>query len=290
MRNYSDRFSCADFTFPLLPHEKALRLIKLLGINAVDLGFFVGRSHLRPEHAFGNGAGAAKAVSALLSDLGLELADVFLQTGADPDIDPANHPEQSVRNKTRDLFKSAIEVAHATGCHHLTGLPGVSHAGVSDADSFALAADEASWRAAEANRAGVVYAVEAHVGSICPSPETTLEFLQRSQGVTLTLDYGHFIYQGMTNESVHALLPYASHFHARAGCKGRLQALLKNNAIDFASILAGLRQAAYKGFICLEYVWVDWEHCNEVDNVSETILLRDHLSQIELAHENTASL
>jgi hypothetical protein len=25
----------------------------------------------------------------------------------------------------------------------------------------------------------------------------------------------------------------------------------------------------------IEYVWIDWEHCNEVDNLSETILWRD---------------
>jgi sugar phosphate isomerase/epimerase len=286
MSKITDRLSCADFTFPLLPHDEALRLIKLLGINAVDLGFFVDRSHLQPGHVRGNVAGAARKFAARLGDIGLTLADVFLQTSADPHGVPANHPDCVMRNKTRELFKLTVEFAHTAGCRHITGLPGVSHLGVSDADSLVLAAEEASWRAAEASRAGIVYAVEAHVGSICPSPGTTLEFLQRSQGVTLTLDYGHFVYQGIPNESVHALLPHASHFHARAGCKGRLQAMFKNNAIDFAAVFAGLRRAAYEGFICLEYVWVDWEHCNEVDNVSETILLRDHLRQLKLAHEN----
>lgn len=289
MSKMTDRFSCADFTFPLLPHDGALQLIKLMGIDAVDLGFFVDRSHLRPEHVRRDAAGAARKFNARLGDLGLVLADVFLQTSADPHTVPANHPDRAVRDKTRELFKLAIEFAHTAGCRHLTGLPGVSHAGLSDADARALAADEASWRAAESAPAGIVYAVEAHVGSICPSPETTLEFLQQSQGVTLTLDYGHFVYQGMSNESTHALLPHATHFHARAGCKGRLQSALKNNTIDFARILTGLRQARYKGFICLEYVWVDWEHCNETDNVSETILLRDHLRELEAADNKQSS-
>ena len=31
----------------------------------------------------------------------------------------------------------------------------------------------------------------------------------------------------------------------------------------------------YAGYIGVEYVWIDWEHCNEVDNLSETILFRD---------------
>jgi hypothetical protein len=25
----------------------------------------------------------------------------------------------------------------------------------------------------------------------------------------------------------------------------------------------------------MEYGWIDWEHCNEVYNLSETVLLRD---------------
>ena len=71
--------------------------------------------------------------------------------------------------------------------------------------------------------------------------------------------------------------PLASHFHARAARPTRLQAPLKENTIDYAAILRSMGQSGYSGWIGLEYVWVDWEHCNEVDNLSETILLRDHL-------------
>ena len=38
-----------------------------------------------------------------------------------------------------------------------------------------------------------------------------------------------------------------------------------------------MRRVGYPGYVGVEYVWIDWEHCNEVDNVSETILLRDFL-------------
>lgn len=272
-------FSCADFTFPLLPHDKVLQLIKLLGINAVDLGFFSGRSHLQPEHVFGNVAGAAKKFSARLNELGLDLADVFLQTSESPAHLPANHPDPIVRKKTRELMKIAIEFTVNAGCQHITGLPGVSHPGVSDGDSRLRAAEESSWRAEEAAKAGLVYSIEPHVGSICWSAETTLEFLRQSQNVTLTLDYGHFIYQGLSNESVHPLLSHASHFHARGGAPGQLQSTMKDNAIDFAAIIRELKRLNYRGYICLEYVWVDWEGCNRTDNVAETILLRENLAE-----------
>ena len=38
-----------------------------------------------------------------------------------------------------------------------------------------------------------------------------------------------------------------------------------------------MRQVGYAGYVGVEYVWIDWEHCNEVDNLSETILMRDFL-------------
>ena len=38
-----------------------------------------------------------------------------------------------------------------------------------------------------------------------------------------------------------------------------------------------MREADYQGYVAVEYVWVDWELCNEVDNLSETILMRDFL-------------
>ena len=33
----------------------------------------------------------------------------------------------------------------------------------------------------------------------------------------------------------------------------------------------------YDGMLAPEYVWIDWERCNECDNISETILMRDRL-------------
>jgi hypothetical protein len=38
----------------------------------------------------------------------------------------------------------------------------------------------------------------------------------------------------------------------------------------------------YRDFVEIEYVWLDWNHCNEVDNISETILFRNHLRSAKL--------
>ena len=36
---------------------------------------------------------------------------------------------------------------------------------------------------------------------------------------------------------------------------------------------------AYTGYLNFEYVWIDWEHCKEVNNLSETVLFRDFSRQ-----------
>jgi sugar phosphate isomerase/epimerase len=271
------KFSCADFTFPLLPHDKVLDLLQLLDIQGVDLGIFEDRSHHYPSQIAKDPAAAAAKMRQKLQARSLEAADVFVQTGAEPPVAAANDPDPSVRSQNHQTIEAMIAYTRELGANHLTGLPGVLHDGVALEKDWQLAVEEAQWRLEVCQKAGITYAIEPHVGSLLADPQTTLRFLEAVPGLTLTLDYGHFIYQGMNNESVHCLLPHASHFHARGGAKGALQSTVRDNTIDFDAVLKGLRAANYSGWICLEYVWVDWEGCNRTDNIAETLLLREKL-------------
>ena len=270
------KLSCADFTFPLLPHDDVLALIRLLGLEGVDLGIFSGRSHWTPEMIVPDVSAAAARMKSSLDRHGLAAADVFLQTGAEPPLRAANDPDASIRAANREVFRGILDFTVRVGAKHLTGLPGVWHEGIDRATDWSLATDEARWRKAEAATAGLEYAVEPHVGSLTPDPESALRFVQET-GVTLTLDYGHFVYQGMAPKAADILLPHTSHFHARGGAKGQLQSTMKDNVIEFPAIRDALIARNYPGWMCLEYVWVDWEGCNRTDNVSETIILRDLL-------------
>ncbi len=271
------RFSCADFTFPLLSHDKVLVLLNLLGFEAVDLGVFEGRSHYSPSQVNEDPRGLAKTIKANLDANHLTVSDVFLQTGEEPSISAANDPDSTARERNRQWFEAMLTFTEELNCRHLTGLPGVNHTSIPLNTDWNLAVGEAHWRVQRAKQAGIAYSIEAHVGSILPDPESTLRFLQEVPDLTLTLDYGHFIYQGMSNESAHPLLKYASHFHARGGAKGQLQSTVKENTIDFKAVVEGMAKCDYQGFLCLEYVWVDWEGCNRTDNIAETLLLRQQI-------------
>jgi sugar phosphate isomerase/epimerase len=282
------KLACADFAFPLLSHEQSLRLIAMLGFEGVDIGLFEGRSHLWPSREFEDVTRSSAALKRQIDALGLRVADVFLQTA--PDFRPyaINQPDASKRQVARDWFSRTLEYAAGCGCGHVTILPGVHFEEESRDQSFARAVEELSWRVALAQRSKVTLGTEAHVGSLVPDPVWAQELVAHVPGLTLTLDYTHFTRAGLSDQAVEPLIAHASHFHVRGARSGRLQASFKDNVIDYGRVVDRMRQAGYRGWLGVEYVWIDWEHCNECDNLSETILFRDFLLGLSASHEQPA--
>ena len=274
------KLACADFTFPLLSHENVLQLIAMLEFKGVDIGLFEERSHLLPSREFENVTQSARRLKNRLDTWGLEAADIFLQVGLDFKPYAVNHPEASHREKARDWFIKTLDYAAECECEHVTGLPGAHFETESYEDSFARAVDELNWRVDQAKRYGIVYGVEAHIGSIVPQPEPAEKLLQRVPGLTLTLDYAHFTRIGLPDAAVEPLVKYASHFHVRGASNERLQETFANNTIDFKRILEVADANGYGGWLGVEYVWTEWENCNACDNLSETILFRDFVRSL----------
>lgn len=271
------KLACADFTFPLLSHDKSLDLIALLEFDGADIGLFEGRSHLCPSRVFEDLPGSARELKAKLTDRGLAPADIFLQTAPDFESLAPNHPEPTKRRTARDLFAKTVEFTALCDGRHVTALPGVTFDGIPETDSLALCRDELAWRVEFAKKHNITFSVEAHVGSIVPTPMSASELVRSVPGLTLTLDYTHFTRLGIPDSEIEPLISLASHFHARCARLDRLQCSFPQNTIDYGRVLDVMRQVGYGGYVGVEYVWIDWEHCNEVDNLSETILLRNFI-------------
>ena len=149
--------------------------------------------------------------------------------------------------------------------------------------------DELSWRLERAGTLGIKFSVEAHLGSIAPTPARAKKMIEDVPGLTLTLDYTHFTRRGRPDVEIEPLLPLASHFHVRGAAKGRLQTSFDENAIDYGRVCRQLQAANYRGYLGVEYVWTEWEHCNRVDNLSETIRWRDYLRALPAAGGRAAT-
>jgi len=274
------KFACADFTFPLLPHKDTLQLISMLGFEGADIGLFEERSHLWPSREFADVGASARRLKRQLDNQGLKAADIFLQMAEDFTPYAINQPDAGRREKTRDWFLKTLDYAAECGCGHVTTLPGVHFQTESYEDSFARAVEELAWRVGQAKNYNIIFGVEAHVGSIVSDPVSAERLAKQVPGLTLTLDYTHFTRLGMPDSAVEPLVRYASHFHVRGAREGRLQERFAQSTIDYKRVFEVMQQTGYAGWIGIEYVWIDWEHCNECDNLSETILFRDFLEEL----------
>lgn len=275
------RLACADFTFPLLDHNGSLDLIALLKLKGVDIGLFEGRSHLWPSREFRNVGKSARALRRKVENRGLKVADVFLQMDADFVPYAINHPDPRRRRKARDWFQRTLEYAVECGSRHVTVLPGVYFPDEPRRTSWGRSVDELAWRVEQAKEHRIIFATEAHLGSVAPKPNRAEALVEAVPGLTLTLDYTHFTRAGLDDQVVEPLIPHASHFHTRGARRGRLQTSFDKNTIDYGRIIKEMKRTGYRGWIGIEYVWIDWEHCNEVDNLSETIRFRDFYKSLK---------
>ena len=269
-------FSCADFTFPTLPHEMTLELISKLGFDTVDVGLFQDRSHLQPNDQLKDPEKNGKKLYIAAQNAGLTVDDIFLQSSLDCREFAINHPSKAIRDRERDGYRRIIDYTLASGAAHFTGLPG----NIFDESSIDLATEELQWRVDYGKEHGVVYSVEPSHDSVMSSPQDTLDMLAKVPGLTLALDYSHYIAHGYTNEEIHPLLPHASLLHARGAANGMVQCAFEENEIDYDAIVRQLQSIGYDGMICLEFCYLSWERLNRVDCISETLKLRQYIADI----------
>ena len=271
------RLATGDYSFPKLEWEQTLRLARDIGMDGIDVALFAARSHLDPREALATPSKTAGRVAAAVRQNDLEVADIFGQAGSTFEENAINHPDAAVRERATQFFHRILEFAARCNSRHLTLLPGPPFQDEPYEDSLKRSAEELAWRVEAAGKVGITFSVEPHVGSIVATPSKAKRLVDMTPGLTLTLDYSHFTCQGVSDDEIEPLLPFASHFHARGACRGKLQAAIKENTVDYARILRRMQKIGYSRFVVLEYVWTEWMRCNEVDNLSETILLRDLL-------------
>ncbi|GAC1328517.1 MAG: hypothetical protein NVSMB22_20380 [Chloroflexota bacterium] len=282
------KLACADFTWPLLSHQNVLRFIGMLDIEAVDLGIFGGRSHVRPEIVRPDLPTWSGILGERLAQAGLELADFFFQPAVDFATMAVNHPDPGQQEEAAAAFRDMLDMARRLGAPGMTMLPGVRFGDEPWEQSLRRSSEGLKWRLEEAARQGIRLSVEGHLGSIVDTPDKVAQLVDMTPGLELTLDYAHFTYQGIGDREVETLLAHARHFHCRGAAKGRLQTSFAENTIDYGRVIDRMLETGYDGYFAIEYVWQDWEDMNKNENTCETILFRDFARQRVEAHASAA--
>jgi sugar phosphate isomerase/epimerase len=260
----------------MIPHEVTLDLIASLGFEGHDISLVQGdHGVLSLDQVRQDIDGWAGRLDERIRGRGLEIAD--LAAWADYDRMSPNHPDSEQRKEGLKLFRDVVKLATRLRVTGITMVPGTDWPGETHDESLARAGAEMQRRAVEAAAAGVRFSIEPHVGSVCRSPADVLRLCELAPDLRLTLDYSHYTSQGFTDAELEPLVPFAAHVHMRGGADGRLQTSMEHNTIDHESVVDLLASQGYEGFIAVEYVWISWGRMNEVDVLSETVMLRDRL-------------
>ncbi len=229
------KLACADFTWPLLPHTHVLALIRLLDIEALDLGLFGNRSHIRPEQVRADIPMWAGILKERIERAGLELADFYFQPWTDFETMAPNNPDPRQQDEARALFDDMLELARRLAAPGMTMLPGVRFGDESWEEAIRRSAEALKWRVDAAARHGIRLSVEGHIGSHVDTPEKLARLIELTPGLTFTLDYTHFTFAGIADADIEPLLAHARHFHCRGAAPGRLQTTFAENTIDYGA-------------------------------------------------------
>ncbi len=270
-------FTCTSFSFPLLSFADAAKVIALIGIPNLDVGAHEGGAHIQPSQVEADPNAAVESIRKAVGDAGLGVSDFFPTFGEGFRDRPVNTLHASEREANRHRFRAIVDVSRRIGAKGITLLPGVVWNEVGPERSFELSVAELRELVPIAHDAGLRLGVECHIESIAEQPAEALALVQAVPGLSLTLDYSHFVANGVSAEEVHPLVSFAGHFHARQARNGYLQAGQRDGTLNFFDIVQRLKAANYQGDFCVEYTWQEWRGANNVDVLSESILLRDRL-------------
>ncbi len=271
-------FTCTSFSFPLLSLADAAKVIGLLGIANLDVGAHEGGCHVQPSQVEANPRATIESIRRAVGEAGVGVSDFFPTFGEGFRGRPVNSLNPSEREANLRRFRSIVEVSKAIGAKGITLLPGVVWDEIGPDRSFELSIEGLRRLVPIAHDAGLRLSVECHLESVAESPTKARELIEAVPGLALTLDYSHFVAGGYSADDVHPLVPLAGHFHARQARAGFLQSSRRDGTLNFPDIVRRLKAAGYPGDLCLEYTWQEWRGANNVDVLSETILLRDELA------------
>lgn len=249
---------------------EAIGIARTLGFGGLDLGYFYGPA-LSKDALLADPEAMARQVRGL----GLPAPcfyHLFGNTLADRNLaDPA------ALDRNAEDFRKVARFCAAAGIATVFVLPGVCNPGQSRPQALAQSAAALATLLPLAQAEGVTLTVEPHVHSYLESPLEVLRLLDAVPGLTLTLDYAHFVCLGFRQEDIDVLARHAAHVHVRQARPGALQTKLAQGTINMAAMLGTLRDADYRGWLAVEWVHQDYMDTLYDDVLTETIACRDVL-------------
>ena len=270
------KLSLTAWSLPACSLKEAAGIANVLGIGALDVGYFYGPA-LDKKKLLAEPERVADEVKTLGVDLPC-LYHLFGSSLGDRNLADARHLDQNVAD-----LKQAVKFCTRAGIGVIFVLPGVINPGQGRKEALAQSAQSLRRLVPIAADAGVTLTIEPHVHSFLETPTLALELVEKVPGLKLTLDYGHFVCLGYRQGEIDVLAPHAAHVHLRQAKSGDLQTKLAKGTINIGAQLATLQAAGFDSYIALEYTHQDYMDSLFDDILTETIQLRDVVRAWEAA-------
>jgi sugar phosphate isomerase/epimerase len=271
------RFATASYSFPLVSLEQAARIAATLGFEYLDVGAWEIPANLSRTDIVHDPRSVADRLNRIAEREHIRFSDFFPTFGEGRTGSPLNTRDALERQANDRAFAAFVELCRAAEIPGLTLLPGLAWPDMSPEHSLELAAEPLRRYVDMGGAAGLRVGIEAHLESVVEDPRMARQLVAQVPGLTITMDYAHFVAGGYPIEDAHALLPFTGHVQARQAAPGKLQAARDEGTIDFTDMMHRLKACGYDGFVAVEYVWQEWRDNNRVDVISETVMLRDLL-------------
>ncbi len=263
------RFSVTSWSFPQLTLDEVGGLAKVLGIAAIDIGYFY-RSAIDKQRLLAAPKSYADEIRAALPVAVSNLYHLFGNS-----VEDRNLANPAFRAENEADFVKALEFCAAIGSPTIFILPGVINGAQSRSQALTETVESLKPLVEAGAKAGVTVCVEPHVHSYLESPSITAEMCERVPGVKLAIDYAHFAVSGYRQEEIDQLAPWFGHAHLRQARPGALQARLEEGTLNFPAMFSTFRDAGYDGWLSAEYVHQGYFDTLHDDVLTETVKMRD---------------
>ncbi|MCC6422640.1 MAG: sugar phosphate isomerase/epimerase [Phycisphaerales bacterium] len=249
----NERLCGCSFISPGLTAAQGMALVQRLGFAHVDVGLGGANANFDPIRVAENPSGYARQVREDADRLKLTLNECFLLNFGWP----INAPDVELRRRTGRLFSGLCQFASQAGFKSVMVIPGPVHPGCTQEESLSISVDVLRGLVGIASDAQLRLNVEPDVDSCVHTPEMALRLCHEVNGIVLTLDYSHFVCQGIDQKRVDSLLSFVRHMHVRQASVGRIVVDVDAGEIDYPLILSKLERVGYPGLFCVEYLALD---------------------------------
>lgn len=241
--------ACSTAGFTRLPLEDALRNIRELEFDFVDLLMMENWAHINPSELVADPASRAKQVAKMLKANSLTAVAMNCNLSSPINVlDPARQKSNLAEMEALAIFAENLEVPV------IVLQPGHVNPdlGPEKSQAASISALRDIIKIAERYRKEI--AIETHVGSVAEEYEDALKMVKAAPGLKLAYDPSHFVMKELDLTESEPLIEYTAHVHLRDAVPGNFQAPMDKGILDFDWVLNTLKNHGYDGYAAVEYL------------------------------------